>query len=266
LRLFALLLIAALLGAENVDYIAVKAPVIEERLKLASPVNATRAELLTKAFQNSGCTGDRLTEQTVSKKGQPNIICTLPGETDSVILVGAHFDTVKGSGGVADNWSGAILLPSLFETLRGTPRKHTYVFIGFTDEEKGLVGSRHYVRKLAREDAVRIKAMVNLDTLGLGPLNVWASHSDKALTNHLLAVSQVLKLQLSAIEIEGVGSADSESFAEARIPRITISSVTMKNLPILHSKADQLDTINLTSYYDSYRVIGLYLAYLDQKI
>ena len=259
-------MIAALLGAETVNYVGIKAPVIEDRLKLASPVNADRAELLTKAFQKSGCAGDRLAEQTVSKKGQPNIICTLPGETDSVILVGAHFDTVKGSGGVADNWSGAILLPSLFETLRGTPRKHTYVFIGFTDEEKGLVGSRHYVRKLARDDAARIKAMVNLDTLGLGPLNVWASHSDKTLTNHLLAASRSLKLPLSAIEIEGVGSADSESFAEARIPRITISSVTMESLPILHSKADRLDAIDLAAYYDSYRVIALYLAYLDQKI
>jgi Zn-dependent M28 family amino/carboxypeptidase len=69
----------------------------------------------------------------------------LPGSSDQVIIVGAHFDRVPEGDGVVDNWSGASLLPSLYEAVKNEPRKHTYIFIGFTDEEQGEVGSRFYV-------------------------------------------------------------------------------------------------------------------------
>ena len=264
MRLGTLLFISTLLTAEQVQYGSVAASVIESRLKLSSADNAARAEILEKLFKDAGC--EHLAEQTVSKKGQPNIICTMPGEADTVILVGAHFDTRTPSEGVADNWSGAALLPSLFEALKRTQRKHTFVFIGFTDEEKGLLGSKHYVRKLSKEEKANIIAMVNLDTIGLGPLNVWASHANKELTGFLIAASKTLKMPLTAIEIAGVGSTDSESFADTKIRRIAISSVTRDNFRVLHSKNDRLDAMNLPEYYDSYRVLSLYLAFLDQKL
>ena len=34
---------------------------------------------------------------------------------------------------------GASLLPSLFQALKDAPRKHTFTFVGFTNEEKGLL-------------------------------------------------------------------------------------------------------------------------------
>jgi hypothetical protein len=264
LRLGALLFIPALLTAEQVQYGTVAATVIESRLKLASGDNAARAEVLERLFRDAGC--EHLAEQTVSKKGQPNIICTMPGEAETIILVGAHFDTLSPSEGVADNWSGAALLPSLFEALKHTHRKHTFVFIGFTDEEKGLLGSKHYVRKLPKEEKANIIAMVNLDTIGLGPLNVWASHADKELTGFLIAASKTLKMPLTSIEIAGAGSTDSESFAGTKIRRIAISSVTRDNFRILHSMDDRIDVMNLPEYYNSYRVLSLYLAFLDQKL
>ena len=73
------------------------------------------------------------------------MICALPGTSDKVIIVGAHFDHVPKGDGVADHWSGASLLPSLYEAIKKEPRRHSYIFIGFTDEEKGEVGS-HFLR------------------------------------------------------------------------------------------------------------------------
>jgi hypothetical protein len=58
----------------------------------------------------------------------------------------ARFDHVSEGDGVVDNWSGASILPSLYESVRIVPRKHTYIFIGFTDAEQGELGSYFYVR------------------------------------------------------------------------------------------------------------------------
>ena len=82
--------------------------------------------------------------------------------------------------------------------------------------------------QLSSEQRARIEGMVNLDTLRLGPTEVWATHSDKVLLDALGSVAFVSKLPVSAMNIEKVGSTDSESFARYKIPRITLHSVTQK--------------------------------------
>ena len=61
------------------------------------------------------------------------------------------------------------MLPSLYEGLRSTQRQRTDIFIAFTGEERGELGSATYVREMTKEQLAQSKAMVNLDTLGLGP-------------------------------------------------------------------------------------------------
>ena len=102
---------------------------------------------------------------------------SLPGSTPQVIVVGAHFDHVSEGDGVVDNWSGASLLPSLFQSLMGSARKHTFIFVAFTGEEEGLLGSAFYVKQLSKDQLSNIEAMINLDSLGLGPTEVWVSQS-----------------------------------------------------------------------------------------
>jgi Zn-dependent M28 family amino/carboxypeptidase len=87
-----------------------------------------------------------------------------PGTSDRVIIVGAHFDPISAGDGVVDNWSGASLLPSLYQSTKVDPHKHTYIFIGFADEEKGEVGSRFYARQLTTQQVSTTDAMVNMDT------------------------------------------------------------------------------------------------------
>src|SRR3974390_1145045 len=195
----------------------------------------------------------------------PNVICVLPGETPEVIVVGAHTDKVTKAGdGVVDNWSGASLLPSLLFSLNGQRRHHTFVFIGFTAEEQGLVGSAYYVDHLTDQQRARIAAMVNLDSLGLGPTEVWASHADQALLDALAASATAARLPVSAMNVDNLGTADSESFARYHIPRITLHSVTFENWKILHSPQDTLKAIQMSDYYDSYHLIAEYLADLDE--
>lgn len=238
--------------------------VIESRLSHFSKKSAERQAILKEWFQQAGC--PELTEQPVKHAAVPNLLCTVPGTTGRVIIVGAHFDCVDNGDGVADNWSGASLLPSLFETLKTRPRRHTYIFIAFTDEEKGMVGSEFYANHMTKEERERTDAMVNMDTLGLSPTKVWLSHADKNLVNMAAQVAAAMKLPIAAVNFEKVGATDSDSFLQKKIATITLHSVTQQNHHILHSTDDKLRAINLEDYYSTYRLAAVYLAFLDTKL
>ncbi len=239
---------------------------IESRLKGFSRKNEEREAIIKQLFRESGCKEDQLSEQVVRATLPPNVICVLPGETDGVILVGAHTDKVDEGDGVVDNWSGASLLPSLLYSVSGHKRRHTFIFVGFTGEEKGLLGSDFYVHKLSSVQRSKIEGMVNFDTLGLGPTEVWASHADTPLLNALSRIAITMKLPITVMNVDNIGSTDSESFAEFRIPRVTIHSLTEKTLPILHSSRDKIDAIHMDDYYTTYRLMAGYLAFLDTQL
>lgn len=240
--------------------------VVEARLKDFGLRNSERAEKLKALFGAAGCNGELLTQQSLKQLKEPNIICTLPGHSDGVILVGAHYDHAKRGDGVVDNWSGASLLPSFFQSLTGQPRWHTYVFVGFSGEEKGLIGSGYFARQLTPISRSKIEAMINLDTLGLGPTEVWVSHGDARLIAALTTVAHALKLPLAGMDVEGVGSSDSESFADVNIPSVTVHSLTRDTLRLLHSDGDNLQAIRMDDYYDSYRLLTAYLTFLDRYL
>ncbi|MGD0300683.1 MAG: M28 family peptidase [Bryobacteraceae bacterium] len=257
-RLTLTLLAAALLAAGQIP----KAE-IERRLRSFEDTNFKRELKLQSMFEEAGCSGDNLIEQRVKHAQAPNVICTLPGSTDSQIIVGAHFDFVDRGKGVVDNWSGCSLLPSLFQSLKETARHHTFLFIGFTNEEEGLVGSKFYVHQLSVEARRNVAAMVNLDSLGLSPTKMELDRADKKLTQALTTVAGNLKLPLSVMNVHPARS-DSDSFQDTKIPAICIHSVTTETWPILHSPRDQFSAIHLDDYYNTYLLLRAYLAYLDE--
>jgi hypothetical protein len=255
----------AITPAEDLHFELLPQSAIENRLKSFSRDDGERASILKKAFLDAGC-GDHFSEEPVKRVKQPNLICVLPGQSAGVIIVGGHFDHVKEGDGVVDNWSGAALLPSLYQGLRGTPRMHTYIFIAFAGEELGELGSQAYVKKMTKQDVAISRAMVNLDTLGLGPTKIWLSHSDKRLSELLNGLATALNLPLGVVNVDQVGSSDSEQFAERKIPRITIHSITQETLPILHTSRDNLQSMRLDSYYETYRLLSAYLVLLDRAL
>ena len=121
---------------------------------------------------------------------------------------------------------------------------------------------------MTKEQVAVTDAMVNMDTLGLAPTEVWATHSDKRLTNALFHLSDQLKMPVTAVNVEQVGSTDSEQFAARKIPSITIHSLTQDtwNAGILHSSKDKLSAIKLDDYYQTYRLVSTYLALLDAAL
>jgi Zn-dependent M28 family amino/carboxypeptidase len=253
-------------AADQLHYFLATPPEIEQRLKDHKGNDTKREAILKALFETVGCSGQQIIEQPVKGLKQPNIICTLPGAAESQIVVGAHYDHVDFGEGVVDNWSGASLLPSLYQSLKSDPRHHTFVFVSFSGEEKGLVGSRFYVATLPKESLSRIQAMVTMDTLALGPTAVWVSRSDKDLVQALNTTAYSLKLPLKGVNVEKVGQSDEEPFIERHVRTITIHSLTQETLSILHSPRDNYDAVHFDDYYQSYRLIAAYLAFLDQDL
>jgi Zn-dependent M28 family amino/carboxypeptidase len=240
--------------------------VVEQRLQSYKGDDSLREATLKRLFQASGCEGGELSEQPVEGSRQPNLICILHGDTDSRIVVGAHFDHVEKGDGVVDNWSGASLLPSLYEVLRAGPRRHTFVFIGFCAEEQGLVGSRFYVNSLRPDEVQKINAMVNLDTLALGPSEVWVSRSDRKLVAALNSVAHALKLPLTGVNVDAFGESDEEPFIKRHVPVIIVHSLTQQTTRVLHTRRDNYTAVHFDDYYNSYRLLSAYLVDLDEAL
>lgn len=262
------LLFFVLLGArgESFHFDVASQQVIRSRLEQYKGNNPQREATLKHLFSETGCDGDHLSEQPVKGSRLPNVVCVLPGGSNKVIIVGAHFDHVPNGDGVVDNWSGASLLPSLYQAVKVEPRKHTYIFIGFTDEEKGEVGSHFYAREMTKEQLAVTNAMINMDTLGLAPTAVWVSHSDKKLTGALNYVAKQLNLPITGTNVDQIGSTDSVQFSDRHIPSITIHSLTQEavNAHILHTGKDTISAIKFDDYYQTYRLLSAYLVFLDQ--
>src|SRR5262249_11924422 len=149
------LALPARFSSSEIRFDLVKPEEVRRRLESYKGDDRRREQTLKGFFEAAGCTSEKLTEQPVKGLKEPNLICSLPGTTDSIIVVGAHFDHVDNGSGVVDNWSGASVLPSLLEVLKQETRQHTFVFIAFAGEEKGLVGSESYVKDLAPEQIAK---------------------------------------------------------------------------------------------------------------
>ena len=98
-----------------------------------------------------------------------NVIADWPGgDPESVLVTGAHLDSVTAGPGINDNGTGsaAILEVALAVARSGfAPEKHLR-FAWWGAEELGLRGSTHYVNSLSAADRARIDAYYNFDMVG----------------------------------------------------------------------------------------------------
>lgn len=66
------------------------------------------------------------------------MICDSPREATATIVVGGHLDFIDAGQGIVDDWSGAAMLASLYETLKPQTSKHSFEFVAFTDAPNPL--------------------------------------------------------------------------------------------------------------------------------
>ncbi len=102
--------------------------------------------------------------------GGENILAIQPGTTnpDQWVVLSAHYDTVAGTGlavyGAWDDGAGTALLLEMAEKLVDWEFPFTIVYAFFDGEEKGLVGSREFVKLYDPSEQDEIDLVMNLNT------------------------------------------------------------------------------------------------------
>ena len=145
----------------------------------ATAEESKAAELLMDRFTEFGYSPEMQDFQVrigSLQRNSSNIILELPGHGEGIVILGAHYDTVRNSVGANDNASGVGVLLALAERLTQPPWSSQMVsvfpftlrFIAFGSEETGMNGSGHYVRQLTDEELNAIRVMINLDSVGSG--------------------------------------------------------------------------------------------------
>lgn len=115
---------------------------------------------------------------------------------DEWIVVGAHYDSrnsVRCDGvanpqpGANDNASGCAGVIELARAFVDVPTQRSVLFMCFSGEEQGLVGSQRYVESLtASGDIARVKHMINLDMIGYDPSGTLDARVDTNAANAAL--------------------------------------------------------------------------------
>lgn len=176
-----------------------------------------------------------------------NVVAFVPGRDaaarDEYVVVGAHFDHLGRStegardadakdairNGADDNASGTATVLELARRLSRAPTRRSVVFVTFSGEELGLLGSAWFADH-SPVPMTRVTAMLNFDMVGRlrdDKLLVYGTATAAELPAILGAANTAPALKLNAVG-DGMGPSDHQSFY-------------LKDLPVLHFFTDLHD-------------------------
>lgn len=96
-----------------------------------------------------------------------NVVAEVAGRnTDEVIVVSAHHDSVSGNVGADDNASGVVAILELARLFAKRKPRRTLRFISYGVEERLSIGSYLYMRSLSAAERKRLVCCINFDTVG----------------------------------------------------------------------------------------------------
>lgn len=147
-----------------------------------------------------------------------NLIATKRAAGQGIIIVGSHLDTVPAGPGANDNGSGSAANLELARVMAKSNLGTELRFVWFGAEENGLIGSKQYVEKLPKEEKDRVRAMINLDMVGVG---------DKLLAGGTASLKQIAQASANTLNValgdlggSAGGGSDHASFLDAGIPAL----------------------------------------------
>jgi hypothetical protein len=200
------------------------------------------SDLVPRSQALDGATVDYQEHLAKNRRTVRNVVGILPGsdpaKANEAIVIGAHYDHVGlggrlsvapgGAGeihnGADDNASGtaAIIEMARAAVTERSRFPRTIVFVGFAGEERGLLGSAHYVSDpvVPAHDTI---AMLNLDMVGRsrGAVDVSGLEASPSMEDDLKAAQRAAGTDLDIRrQGPGAGRSDDASFIARRIPAI----------------------------------------------
>ncbi len=174
---------------------------------------------------------DTLTEQRTTW----NVIGRRVGRSARTIVIGGHLDSVEVSPGANDNGSGIAAALEAARLLADAPLEFSLEIVGFGAEERGLLGSAHYVRERGNQ----VAGMVNMDMVGVGTLQVGNGSGSGPLIDAAERSAARLGSRLPRFRLPG--ASDHASFEQAGIPTVFIHT---GDDPLIHTPHDVLDRVD----------------------
>lgn len=154
-----------------------------------------------------GILGENREYQLREDRVSQNVVLTIPGESDQVIIVGAHYDSPPYPS-ASDNASGTALLLESAQRMLALDNYHTVVYVFFGAEEVGLIGAYYFLETLAQSQQDNIVMMVNADVLVEGPYIIYGAGALPEVTDALLEdLAEVLAesmVEILALEFDMV--------------------------------------------------------------
>src|SRR5256714_832709 len=266
-------------------------PVIVISQKLAKKILNSELDELVKAADARTATGNALRNPiagaklnvnvNVNRIESPsfNVVGILPGTDpklkNEAIVIGAHYDHLGRGGegslapregeihhGADDNASGTAGMVELARIFSAQKPRRTIVFIAFSGEEEGLIGSNYYVNHPVVPLANTV-AMINMDMIGretqkklivggVGTAQEWRAGID---AQKNLAPAQIAPLPVPVrdndasmartfaltLNEDGYGPSDHSSFYAKQIPVLFFWTGTHNDY---HKPSDTADKIN----------------------
>ena len=197
----------------------------------------------------------KFNQDTDTKINAKNIIAFIDNKKKNTVIIGAHYDHIGYGGqysldrgineihnGADDNASGTAMLLSLAKQLNNkNDLENNYLFIAFSAEELGLIGSRYFVNSdVFKKESINF--MINLDMVG-------RLNAEKELSIFGVGTSSIFKqvvnsmnnnFKLKIIE-DGTGPSDHTPFYNKDIPVLFFHTGSHENY---HRPSDDVNLIN----------------------
>lgn len=220
-----------------------------------------------KASKNPHEEAEFTSDKNDSTETGENVIAYLDNKAENTVVIGAHYDHlgIGGEGslyregeaihnGADDNASGVAMMLHLADSLqkKRSPKNNNYLFIAFSGEEEGLLGSNYFVKN-PTINTKKVTYMLNMDMVG-------RLNSENTLAVYGVGTSPILKQAVNANAGElkiaenesGVGPSDHTSFYLADIPVLHFFTGQHEDY---HKPSDDTEKVN----FEGMKIVSNYI-------
>lgn len=217
-----------------------EAVVGEERKVLCAMINVEDGMKLV----NRGVKKVRISIEQKEYDGKShNVAATIPGVRDEYVVLSAHYDTTALSHGAYDNMTGCAGLLGIMDYFKDKKPNYGLKFVFCGSEERGLLGSKAYVRDHEAE-LEKYVLNINLDMIGtiMGKFIARVSAEEK-LAGYISYMGAEVGFPIEAKT--GVYSSDSTPFADKGVPALSFARLAGNNVAPIHCRYDLMDVLSM---------------------
>lgn len=172
-----------------------------------------------------------------------NVIAEIPGKRNEWIVFTAHYDSTYSSHGAYDNMSGCAGLLDIMELMKDKENNYGLRFVFCGSEERGLLGSRAYVRDHA-EELKDVVLNINFDMIGtyMGKFMACVSAEEK-LAHYISYMGAEIGFPIEAKT--SVYPSDSTPFADSGVPAVSFARLAGDQIAPIHCRYDTMEVMSM---------------------